>query len=80
MLITQPGAARPPARLCQSSRDRPHRLFPVADQKEVEELGQRFGIRGAGASAGDQGVALAALAGVEGDPCEVEQIEDVARQ
>ena len=50
----------------------------LADVEEVEEVGDGLGVVGAGAAADDQRTVLASFRGQEGDPGQVQDLEDVA--
>ncbi len=55
-----------------------HRLLAVANDGTVEEVGQRFGVEGAGTADDDEGVRAIAVGAPAGDAGKVKHVEDIA--
>ena len=53
-------------------------MFAVAKDDRIEEVGDGFAAVGDGAAADYERFVVVAVGGAEGDPGEVEQVEDIA--
>jgi hypothetical protein len=52
-------------------------VFCLADKKDVDKVGKRFGVHGAGAPGDDDGMLVRSLLREEGDPAEFEAGQDI---